>query len=62
MVAIATFREILGSGTWLGISILGPVFQENSVKIMIMAPGAFLTIGFLIGLFNWIENRRTSAK
>ena len=56
LVIIATFREILGNGTWLGIQLLSSSFKP--VKLLVMAPGAFLTIGFLIGLFNWIEHRR----
>jgi len=56
LVIIATFREIFGNGTWLGISVFGPRFEP--VLLMILSPGAFLTIGFLIAFFNWLENRR----
>lgn len=56
LVIIATFREILGNGTWLGIHLLSSSFKP--VKLLVMAPGAFLTIGFLIGFFNWIGHRR----
>jgi electron transport complex protein RnfE len=61
MVVIATVREILGKGTWLGMTIIGGGFKDQAVKLMIMSPGAFLTIGFLIALFNWIEHRRKSG-
>lgn len=60
LVIIATFREILGNGTWLGIPVLGTSFQP--VLLMILPPGAFLTIGFLIGFFNWLEHRRAVCK
>jgi len=56
LVIIATFRETFGNGTWLGMSVFGPRFEP--VLLMILSPGAFLTIGFLIAFFNWLENRR----
>ncbi len=55
LVIIATFREILGYGTWFGIKVFGQHFQP--VILMILPPGAFITIGLLMGLFNWIEHR-----
>ena len=53
---IATFREILGNGTWLGYPVLPESFQP--VTLMVLAPGAFITIGYLIALLNWIEKKR----
>jgi electron transport complex protein RnfE len=55
MVIIATFREILGNGTWLGFPLLGSSFKP--VLLMILPPGAFITIGLLIGLLNWVDTR-----
>ena len=60
LVIIATFREILGNGTWLGMPLFGPNFEP--VLLMILSPGAFLTIGLLIGLFNWFEHRRAGCQ
>lgn len=47
---IALIREFLGQGTFFGINILG----ENYLPflIMIMPPGAFLVIGFLLSIKN----------
>ncbi|MFC1569628.1 electron transport complex subunit RsxE [bacterium] len=56
LVIIATFREILGNGTWFGMPVFGSQFEP--VLIMILSPGAFLTIGLLIGFFNWFEHYR----
>lgn len=56
LIIIATFREILGNGTWLGIPLFGESFKP--ALIMILSPGAFLTIGFLIGFLNWIDSKR----
>jgi Na+-translocating ferredoxin:NAD+ oxidoreductase subunit E len=52
-------REILGNGSLFGISLWGESF--NPVLIMIMPPGAFLTLGYLLGLANHI-NRIRAAK
>jgi electron transport complex protein RnfE len=56
LAAIATVREILGSGTWFGLRVL-PVAWPDWV-IMVLPPGAFLALGVLMGLSNWIEQRR----
>jgi len=60
MVIIATFREILGNGTWLGIPLLGSTFKP--VLLMILPPGAFITIGLLIGMLNWVDMRTKTQK
>lgn len=56
LVIIATFREILGNGTFLGISLFGPDFP--AALIMIMAPGGFITLGLLIGLINKLTKKK----
>ncbi|MEJ2627519.1 MAG: electron transport complex subunit E [bacterium] len=53
---IATFREILGNGTWLGYPVMPESFQPAT--LMVLAPGAFITIGYLIALLNWMEKKR----
>ena len=60
LVLIATFREILGNGTWMGRQIFGSGFKP--VTLMILPPGAFLTIGLLMGLLNWVEHWHTLHK
>ncbi len=57
LVLIASFREILGNGTWLGISLFGPEFEP--VLALILSPGAFLTIGLLIAALNALEQNRS---
>ncbi|MFB0516140.1 MAG: electron transport complex subunit RsxE [Candidatus Neomarinimicrobiota bacterium] len=56
---LGTIREILGSGTFLSLQVLGDWFQPWLV--MILPPGAFLALGLLIGLSNWINERRAKA-
>lgn len=60
LVLIASFREVLGNGTWLGMPIFGPNFEP--VLAMILSPGAFLTIGLLVALLNTIEQKRAKNK
>lgn len=47
---IASVREILGAGTWFGIQIMPDSFKP--AILFIMAPGAFLTLGFLMAAVN----------
>lgn len=57
LLAVATVREILGSGTWFGIEILpliqnGGWYQSNG--LLLLPPSAFFIIGLLIwGLRTW---------
>jgi electron transport complex protein RnfE len=57
---LGSVREILGRGTWLGMSVM----PASSVKtvLMLLPPGAFLTLGLLAGLFNWLDNRMKEEK
>jgi electron transport complex protein RnfE len=49
-------REVLGNGTILGRSIFGPNFEPW--VIMILPPGGFLTLGFILLALSWIRSRR----
>ncbi len=60
MFLIGSIREILGAGTILGESILGPNYQP--VVIMLLSPGAFLIVGILMGFFNWLERRLQTSR
>jgi len=52
LVIISAIREIFGAGTFLGFQVL--THFEPAI-IMILAPGALLTMGLLIGFMNWIR-------
>jgi len=56
MVLMGGFREILGNGTFLGFSLFGPNFEPWVV--MILPPGGFLTLGFLLLGLAWFERRK----
>lgn len=61
LVMMGGFREILGNGTFLGISLFGPNFEPWVV--MILPPGGFLTLGFiLLGLATYEQRKAQRAK
>jgi electron transport complex protein RnfE len=55
LLILSSIREILGAGTWLGHQVLGPWFKPWI--IMILPPGAFLTLGVLLGLIMVIDRK-----
>jgi len=61
LVILASFREILGNGTFYGVQVL-PTSYEPSI-IMILAPGAFITLGILLASLNQFKiNKAKKAK
>lgn len=57
LASLATVREILGSGTWMGLPVLSP-FGWPSWVVMVLPPGAFFTLGLLLALVNRIGELR----
>lgn len=60
LLLMGSFRELLGSGTLLGYSVFGPHYQ--GWVIMILPPGGFLTLGFLLLGFAWWKERKAAPK
>ncbi|MBO7208146.1 MAG: electron transport complex subunit E [Clostridia bacterium] len=52
LVIISAVREILGNGTFLGISLFGANYEP--VIMAIMPPGAFIILGIIIAVVNII--------
>ena len=50
--SIAAVREILGTGMLFGIRVLPSAWPDW--VIMVLPPGAFITLGLLLGFVNWI--------
>jgi len=46
LIAVASIREILGFGKWLGIQVLPESYPGNG--LVLLAPGAFIILGLLI--------------
>jgi electron transport complex protein RnfE len=60
LASVATVREILGMGTWFGLQVLPEAFPRWG--LMVMPPGAFLTLGVLLALVTWIARRRAQGQ
>jgi electron transport complex protein RnfE len=54
---MGAIRELLGSGTFLNIKVLPEIFPKT--LLLIMAPGAFFTLGLIMALFKYtVLNRK----
>ena len=60
LFVMSSIREIIGSGTWLGLAI--PVLSENPIAILALAPGGFFVFGCLIALVNKITRGKGVKK
>ncbi len=54
LTLIATVREILGAGSFLGHTFIP---SQYNILIFILAPGAFLVFGFIMALVRHIVNK-----
>ncbi len=68
LACISLIREVLGSGTLWGYRLTPVVIgghtivpEYQPIGVLVMAPGAFIVIGLLFGLFYAIGNRRREA-
>lgn len=66
LMAISAVREILGTGTLLvakdyGFEGIKLFPKDYAALIMILPPGAFITLGLMLGFLNWL-GRRKEAK
>ncbi|MDR2571853.1 MAG: electron transport complex subunit E [Oscillospiraceae bacterium] len=57
LLAIASIREILGSGTWYGIAL--PWLIDNNATIFTLAPGGFIVLACLLAIVNKISKGRS---
>lgn len=57
---IGAIREILGGGTLFGFPLFGAAF--NPMLVMILPPGAFLTIGVIMAVMNYINADKAKVK
>jgi len=58
ILLVAAVRELLGSGSLWGLKVS---LSYQPAAIMLLAPGAFLTLGLLLGFFNYIRLRKGAA-
>ena len=60
LLLMATVREVLGAGSFWGISI--PVVRELRIPILTQAPGGYLVFGLLIAIMNKLTEKRGGVK
>lgn len=60
LTSIAAVRELLGTGGLFGIHILPAAWPDW--VIMVLPPGAFITLGLLLGFFNWLGMRKSGGR
>ncbi|MGL4426062.1 MAG: RnfABCDGE type electron transport complex subunit E [Cetobacterium sp.] len=56
LTVLGTIREILGNGSAFGIPVTPTSFTP--ALIFILAPGAFITIGFIIAAQNYFKSKK----
>ncbi len=59
LLSLGCIREILGSGSLFGFSLFGENFEPWVV--MLLPPGGFITLGFLLLFFNWLKFRKEQS-
>jgi len=60
LVFLGGIREILGMRTFFGMPVLGQGFEPW--VIMLLPPGAFITLGFMLGAKNLIDKRMAEKR
>ncbi|MFZ2632549.1 MAG: electron transport complex subunit RsxE [Desulfosalsimonadaceae bacterium] len=58
LVSIASIREILGTGMFMGFRVMPAAWPDW--VIMVLPPGAFLTFGLLLGAINWVVAKKSA--
>jgi len=56
LIILASVREVLGAGTLFGLTLMPAAFEP--MKLMVSPPGAFIGLGLIIGLINYVQNLR----
>lgn len=58
LTLLGSIRELFGAGSIFGFSIFGAAYKP--ALIMILPPGAFLALGLLIGLVNYLSRKKAA--
>lgn len=56
LVILASVREIIGAGTWFGLTLFGASYEP--MRLLTSPPGAFITLGLIIGLINVLKPKK----
>ena len=60
LIIMATIREVLGNGSFAGITI--PVLESFKIPVLKEAPGGFLVYGIVIAVMNKLTEKRGGVK
>lgn len=55
LAALGGLREIIGTGTFYGVSVFGPSFEPFT--FMVQAPGAFVGLGLMLCIMNLVGSK-----
>lgn len=68
LILISSIREISGNGTFAGINLFGDWFNNifksdfKPILVMVLPPGAFFTMGILLGIMNHFKKKKIVSK
>ncbi|MCD8553832.1 electron transport complex subunit E [Seleniivibrio sp.] len=60
LFVLGSIREVLGNGSWFGLDLFGVHFSP--AILMILPPGAFIVLGFMMAFNNFVEERRRISR
>ena len=58
LAIMGAFRELFGSGTFLGITVMPEAFPKT--LLLVMAPGAFFTLGIFMAIFKHLMSKKSA--
>jgi Na+-translocating ferredoxin:NAD+ oxidoreductase subunit E len=53
LLLLGTIRELLGNLSFFGYKLV----EADGILIFVLAPGAFITLGFIIATMKWLKDR-----
>lgn len=59
LAIIATFREILGAGTWMNFQVMPSSYEP--ALLFILPAGGFLSLGIILGVINLIKGGKKNG-
>jgi Na+-translocating ferredoxin:NAD+ oxidoreductase subunit E len=56
LILLGSIRELLGSLSIFGLKLA----EADGMLVFVLAPGAFITLGFIIAIMTWMKKRKTT--
>ncbi|MCL2627581.1 MAG: electron transport complex subunit E [Oscillospiraceae bacterium] len=60
LLAIATIREVLGSGSFFGFAL--PWLEDNTTMIFALAPGGFIVLACILAVVNYVSKGQATKR